>query len=64
MESVGGHDLASDEQCVDGEDQSLKYSPSRDLQVADDDVWVVPYDDGMQIGQSNHLRTQFEDTKL
>jgi hypothetical protein len=63
MESVG-HDLATDEQCRDGEDQqSLKHS-SRSLQ-ADDDVWVVPYDDGMSIGQSpNHLRTQFEDTKL
>ena len=63
MESVaGGHDLATDEQCRDGEE--LKHS-SRNLQiVADDDVWVVPFDDEMQMDQSNHLRTQFEDTKL
>ncbi len=59
-ESVGHH-LASDEQCRDGEEQIMKHSSHIH---ADDDVWVVPYDDAPSHGQPSHLKTQYEDTKL
>ena len=56
-----GHHLATDEQCRDGEDQLMKHSAHIH---ADDDVWVVPYDDGPSHGQPGHMKTKFEDTKL
>ncbi|XP_046636288.1 location of vulva defective 1-like isoform X1 [Daphnia pulicaria] len=59
-DSTGQH-LATDEQCRDGEEELVKNSSRIN---ADDDVWVVPYEDGPPQGQPGHLKTQYEDTKL
>jgi hypothetical protein len=59
-DSTGQH-LATDEQCRDGEEELVKDSSRIN---ADDDVWVVPYEDGPPQGQPGHLKTQYEDTKL
>ena len=59
-DSTGQH-LATDEQCRDGEEQLMKNSSGIN---ADDDVWVVPYEDGPPQGQPGQLKTQYEDTKL
>lgn len=48
-----GCHLASDDQCRDGE--AMKHA------ITDDDDWVVPYD---RAASKNHMKTQFEDTKL
>lgn len=64
-----GQHLATDDQCCDGEDYS-RFSLNKNHSALqrqesvsnDDDVWVVPYDDGPS--QPNRLKTQFEDTKL
>ncbi|KAI9556552.1 hypothetical protein GHT06_016342 [Daphnia sinensis] len=59
-DSTGNH-LATDEQCRDGEEQLMKNSSEIH---ADDDVWVVPYEDGPPQGNPGHMKTQYEDTKL
>ena len=55
-----GQNLATDEQCREGEDHPIK--PAR--LNSEDDVWVVPYEDGPSDITRNAIRAQFEDTKL
>lgn len=61
-----GHHLATDEQCRDGEEQLMNKHSIQHIS-ADDDAWIVPYEEGSTSGRqgsSQRLNSKFEDTKL